>query len=414
VADCALWDVTCHARHSVTNAVTGVVQGAFEKMCHEFADAGAAVLKAVANAFLASSTIDLNKAGIDGIMVITTSIGMGLALLLLLGQIIRTGLTMRGEHLAHGLVGVFKAALATATVLSVATVLLAAADALSRSILDSTFGGAQAFSDRFGRAVAFESFTATGGPVALLLIFGLVAVIVGAVLFAEMLFRHAAIVVIVAAAPIGASGLVAGSTTGWWRKLVTAGVQLIFLKPLIVLVFAVGFAVAGNSGDVLGLLAGLTTLLIAAFAWPVLARFCTWTSAHVAEAGGATAFVGGFLGAEAARVPGRLMSAQSRGSSFDSDRATMARNSAFIDSAASGAGGQLVGASVGGAAGGAAAGPVGLGVAAAGQAVTGLRDHIHQGMSGMADHGGLDRPPPRRGPDTPPTTGTDPTNGDPQ
>jgi hypothetical protein len=414
VADCAFYDVACKARSSITGAVTGVVESAFEKMCHAFADAGAAVLKSVADTFLATSTIDLGKAGIDRILMITTSIGMSIAVLLLLGQVIRTGLTMRGEHLAHGLVGVLKAALATGTVFTVATALLAAADALSQSILAATFGSTKAFADRFGHAVTFDAMVAPGAPVALLLVFGLIAVLVGIVLFAEMLFRHAAIVVIVAAAPIGASGLVAGSTTGWWRKLVTAGVQLIFLKPLIVLVFAVGFAVAGNSGDVLGLLAGLTTLLIAAFAWPVLARFCTWTSAHVAEAGGATAFVGGFLGAEAARVPGRLMSAQSRGSSFDSDRATMARNSAFIDSAASGAGGQLVGASVGGAAGGAAAGPVGLGVAAAGQAVTGLRDHIHQGMSGMADHGGLDRPPPRRGPDTPPTTGTDPTNGDPQ
>ncbi|HEX3588917.1 MAG TPA: hypothetical protein VHV74_04735, partial [Pseudonocardiaceae bacterium] len=340
MADCSFYDVACKTRNSLTGAVTGVVESAFEKMCREFADAGAAVLKAVADTFLASSTIDLGNAGIDNVLVVTTSIGMGLALLLLLGQVARTALTMRGEHLAHGIVGVLKAALVTGTVLTVAGVLLAAADALSQSILDATFGSTQAFSDRFGRAVTFSAIgNGPAAPVALLLVFGLLAVFVGAVLFAEMLFRHAAVVAIVALAPIGASGLVGGSTTAWWRKLVTSGVQLIFLKPLIVLVFAVGFGVAGNSTDVLGVLAGLVTLLIAAFAWPVLARFCTWTSAHVADAGGATSFVGGFLGAEAGRMPRRVMSAQSRGSSFDSDRATIARNSATIDAGLASRGG---------------------------------------------------------------------------
>jgi hypothetical protein len=340
--------------------VTGVVQGTFEKMCRQFAEAGAAVLKAVADAFLATSTIDLSKAGIDRVLVVTTSIGMGMAVLLLLGQVIRTGVTMRGEHLAHGIVGVLKAALITGTVLAVATALLAAADALSRSIMEATFGSTQAFSDRFAHAVTFTSLAGPTAPIALLLVFGLVAILVGVVLFGEMLFRHAAVVVLVALAPIGASGLVGGSTTGWWRKMAAAAVQLIFLKPLIVLVFAVGFGVAGNSDDVLGVMAGLVTLAIAAFAWPILARSCTWTTAHVAEAGGVTSFAGGFLGAEVGRLPRRFMSAQARGSAFESDRATMARNSNVINAAGAARSSQLVGAGVGG-----AAAAAGLGLAAA-------------------------------------------------
>ena len=336
--------------------MSSVVESAFEAMCRQFAEAGAAVLKAVAEAFLTASTIDLAAAGIDRVLAVTTSIGMTIAVLLLLGQVIRTGLTLRGEHLAQGLIGVLKAGLATACVTSVAALLLIVADELSAMIVEQTFGSTEAFSERFANAVALTAASPAGGPVvpvALMLIFGLLAIIVGAVLFGEMLFRHAAIVVIIAVSPIAAAGMVAGSTAAWWRRLVTAGIQLIFLKPLIVLVFAVGFGVAGESDDILGVLAGLATLLLAAFAWPALARMCTWTSAHAAEAGGFTAFAGGMLGARAAQMPARMMSTQARGSALDSDRATIARNHAAIN-------GRLAAVpSQGGAAAGAAAGVAG-------------------------------------------------------
>lgn len=365
VADCSPIDVICRARSGLTGAVSGVVVGAFEHMCRAFADAGAAVLKAVANAFLTASSVDLSRAGIDRVLLVTTSIAMAIAVLLLMFQVVRTGVTMRGEHLAQGLVGVFKAGLATACVFSVAGLLLVVADELSAMIMDQTFGSTDAFSARFAKAVAIGSTGPTGPvlPAALLLIFGLIAVVVGAVLFGEMVFRHAAIVVIVAVSPIAAAGMITGSTAAWWRKLVTAGAQLIFLKPLIVLVFAIGFGVAGESDDTLGALAGLATLLLAAFAWPALARMCTWTAAHVAEAGGVTAVLGGMALTQAQRVPGRMMSMQANGSAFDSDRATMARNASAISAGLAPLGaGAAAAAGVGFAASAASHGPRGVGL----------------------------------------------------
>lgn len=400
MADCSPINLFCQARNGVSGTFTNVVEGAFEHMCRSFAEAGAAVLKAVADAFLATSTIDLQKAGIDRILVVTTSIGMAIAVLLLLGQIVRTGLTMRGEYLAHAMVGVFKAGLATACILSVAALLLAVADELSATIVDRTFGSTDAFAERFGTAVAFSSLTGTT-PAALLLVFGLLAVIVGVILFAEMLFRHAAIVVIVAVSPIAAAGMVAGSTATWWRKLVVAGVQLIFLKPLILLVFAVGFGVAGESKDVLGVLAGLTTLLLAAVAWPALAKMCTWTAAHVAEAGAFTALTAGLVGSQIRRAPSR-MSAQSTGSAFDSERATIMRHSSAINSG-------MAGGSTGAAA---AGGPIAIGASALVGATAAGVGYAHGGMSGMAEHGGLHDDPPNAAPRTPPTQGPSTSTGD--
>lgn len=399
MADCSPINLFCQARNGVSGTFTNVVEGAFEHMCRSFAEAGAGVLKAVADAFLATSTVELQKAGIDRILVVTTSIGMAIAVLLLLGQVVRTGLTMRGEYLAQAMVGVFKAGLATASVLSVAALLLTVADELSVVIIDRTFGSTEAFAQRFGTAVAFHSLTGT--PAALLLVFGLLAVIVGVILFAEMLFRHAAIVVIVAVSPIAAAGMVAGSTANWWRKLVVAGVQLIFLKPLIVLVFAVGFGVAGESKDVLGVLAGLTTLLLAAVAWPALAKMCTWTAAHVAEAGAFTALTAGLVGSQIRRAPSR-MSAQSTGSAFDSERATIMRHSSAINSG-------MAGGSTGAAA---AGGPIAIGASALVGATAAGVGYAHGGMSGMAEHGGLHDDPPKAAPRTPPTQGPSTSTGD--
>lgn len=411
MADCNQINLLCKAKNGITGTVSGVVEGAFEHMARAFADAGAAVLGAVADAFLTASTIDLGNAGIDRVLVVTTSIAMSVAVLLLIGQVIRTGLTMRGEHLAQGLIGVVKAALATACVFSVATLLLVVADQLSALIMGETFGSTEAFAERFANAVALSGTSPSGVvvPAALMLIFGLLSVIVGAILFGEMLFRHAAIVVIVAVSPIAAAGMVAGATADWWRKLVTAGVQLIFLKPVIVLVFAIGFGVAGESTDILGVLAGLVTLVLAAVAWPALARLCTWTSGHIGEAGGFTAFLGGMAGAQARGMPGRMMSAQSRGSAFDSDRATIARNSAAIDAGMSG--GTAGGAGAAGAA-GAAGGAAGLAAAAGVQALrsgkagaVGVMDR-QQGYAGLgaggastprpSSPGRYDPPPPPR------------------
>jgi hypothetical protein len=384
----------CHAREGATGVVSNVAGSAFERMCQAFADAGATVLKEVADAFLASSTVDLDRSGIDGVFAVTASIGAMVALLLLLGQVLRTGLTFRGEHLAQGVVGVFKAGLAIGCVTAAAALLLSVADDLSELIMDETVGGRDAFTERLGHSVSFSS---AGGnpaaPAALMLIFGLVAILVGIVLFAEMIFRHALIVVLVAVSPIAAAGMVAGHSAPWWRRLVTAGVQLIFLKPLIVLIFGVSFAVAGSATGVVGVLAGLTTLAFAAFAWPMLAKSCTWTAGQVGAAGGAGALIGGLAGAGSVALLARGGAGAGAGSMLDSDRATMARHHLTMNAVTGGAGLARMGGASGAVMGPAAmTGGVGA-LAMAGSAATG---QVRAGMDRMISHAGLDSgvPPP--------------------
>lgn len=384
---CSSFDLLCHARGGVTGVVSNVAGSAFEQMCQAFADAGATVLNEVAQTFLATSTVDLDRSGINGIFAVTASIGAMVALLLLLGQVLRTGLTFRGEHLAHGVVGVLKAGLAIGCVTAAAGLLLAVADDLSELIMDETVGGRDAFTERLGSSVAFSSASGPAAPAALMLIFGLVAIVVGIILFAEMIFRHALIVVLVAVSPIAAAGMVAGHAAPWWRKLVTAGVQLIFLKPLIVLIFGVSFSVAGSSTGVVGILAGLTTLALAALAWPLLAKGCTWTAGQVGAAGGAGALVGGLAGAGSVAMLARGGAGAGAASMIDSDRATMARHQVAMNSG--GGLGRMGGAS------GAALGPAALGGGVGALAVAGSTagGQLRTGMDRMTAHAGLEPTP---------------------
>jgi hypothetical protein len=119
----------------------------------------------------------------------------------------------------------------------------------------------------------------------------------------ELLFRRVAIVVLVAVAPVAATGQILEGTTEWWHKTRNALLQLILLKPVMALCFAIGFATFGSARDLTGVIAGFVTLGLAAFAWPLLARFMTFTSV-----GGGHAAVAGMVTTTAGFLAGRRFS----------------------------------------------------------------------------------------------------------
>jgi len=85
---------------------------------------------------------------------------------------------------------------------------------------------------------------------------------------------------------------VSETTKAWWSKLVSATIQLIILKPVIALVFAVGLSLTGKSTDTETLLEGMLVLVLAVFAWPAVARFFTFASVTVVGGSGLGALLG--------------------------------------------------------------------------------------------------------------------------
>src|ERR1700730_18150782 len=104
-----------------------------------------------------------------------------------------------------------------------------------------------------------------------------------------MLIRAAGIVIVTVSTPVGAAGLVTPRTSGWWHKLVTAEIALIFVKPIVALVLAVGFTVANDGTGIQGALVGFMILAAAAVAWPVVAHMFTFFEGQVAIGGLAAA-----------------------------------------------------------------------------------------------------------------------------
>lgn len=213
---------------------------------------------------------------------------------------IRTAVTHDGSAMATALVGVGKAALAFMLTLTIASTALVASDEVTKFIVDSTFDSQQAFSDKIAKLIAWSP----GNSSSLLLIFAILGILLTIVLWFEMLMRNAAIAVLIATSPISAAGQVSESTKSWWTKLVSSTVQLIILKPIVALVFALGFGMAGDSQDLSTTLSGMLVLLLAALAWPSIARFFTFASVQVGGGAGLAALLG-FAGGRLSSAGGR-------------------------------------------------------------------------------------------------------------
>ncbi|WP_199034685.1 hypothetical protein [Glycomyces salinus] len=272
---------------------------AWEKICRSFATAAVEMLEGFGRAFTAFPDLDLAGGGIANAYSISLGLGILVAVILLLIQTGATALTASGKPLAHGLVGLGKAVMAFVLTLTVAGTALAVSDQIADWIIDETFStdsasGGEVLQDKF--AALFSANAAVS--VSLLLLLAIAGIVLTLVLWFELLLRNAAIAVLIAASPIAASGQIGSATKDWWPKLVSATIQLIMLKPVIALIFAIGFSLLGqsDSDDLAGLLSGMLVLMLAALAWPAIARFFTFTSTTVGGGAGLAAVAGAGAG----------------------------------------------------------------------------------------------------------------------
>ncbi len=138
---------------------------------------------------------------------------------------------------------------------------LAAADGLTNGILQY---GLQ--STNFQDALQHTAFAdrAQDGVKAVVLgicaFIGVIPAAIGYVL--EMLFREAAIYVLVATIPITAAGLLANVTANWFWKAIRWILACIAMKPVLALTLVLGVAISGGSKGLSGLLAGVGVLII--------------------------------------------------------------------------------------------------------------------------------------------------------
>jgi hypothetical protein len=256
-------------------------------ICHSFATAAQQLLSSFARSFVSIPPVSLSYSSVRSAYGLSLEIAALVAAALLMAQVIRTVLTHDGSPLAQGLLTL--AAAATA---------LRAADELTRWIIARSFGSPLALSGQLARIVSFNPSVSP----TLTLILALLGIMLIIGLWAQVLVRSIAVTILVAVSPVAAAGQLGYATQQWWRKLTRATIQLIALKPAVALILAVGLTVPSLSGAVARLLGGMLVLLLAACAWPAMARASAVLDVHVS--GGMLAGIRGAGGRSQAGTPG--------------------------------------------------------------------------------------------------------------
>jgi hypothetical protein len=273
-----------------------------------FTQIGAGIGDAIASAFdsvmtaIWNGTLDLMHAALalaDQFSVFTVSTSSGpikvlwpmmlwvsgvLAMVLFFWQLIITNLRA-GRGFLRLIGGPVQYGVALAVTVGLVATFLAGVDGLTAGILNYGLRSKN-FTDAFSHTTIADA--AGHGIKAVVLglcaIAGLLPAAVGYVL--EMLFREAAVYVLVGVVPVVAAGLLADITANWFWLTVRWLAAAIAMEPVLALTLVLGVAIAGGSQGVAGLLAGIVVLLISLVAPFVLFRLFAFVDPR-SDAGGA-------------------------------------------------------------------------------------------------------------------------------
>jgi hypothetical protein len=383
-----LTDPTC-----VVKSVVGGVSGSiFDQLTKWWTEAYSSMTGAFSQAFLRAGDVSIGQLQSSPLWRLEVGVGATIAAGMMIWAGARSAWTRSGEPVAAGVVGAIKAVLATAMVFVIVSALLTVADALTQAVINATAGDSNAFAAKVGQLASIGGLSGQSG--ALVFVFSVLGVLITAVLWAEMLIRAAGIVIVTLSTPVGAAGLVSPRTAGWWRKMMSAEIALIFLKPVVALVLAIGFTVAHDSSGIQGALVGFMVLGAAALAWPVVSRMLTFFEGQFAIGGMAAAWE---MGQSTAR---RFDSGRSNGSQplWQSMEQASSRPGGLAAGPAASGGGSALGSGggaaevavaqgaaahgLGSAAASAAGTPAGAGMAAAPSAWAGAVDAAGAGAAG--------------------------------
>ena len=233
------WNPVCHVggiiKHVVGGAVGGLVTDGLSGIAKDFSDFFSSILKEFSAWFVSAGNVDVGSFTQGGIWQLELLVGVVICVMAVLIAAARTAWSHSGEAVATAVVGLVKNVVGVALIGFGVTTLMAIANVLTAAIISADAGSSQAFADNLGKTATVAAFTGPGSS-AFLLIGGLAGAVVVALLYVEMLIRSAGIIIVTASAPIGAAGLLLPETAGWWRKLVSAELALIVIKPIIALV----------------------------------------------------------------------------------------------------------------------------------------------------------------------------------
>lgn len=246
----------------IGDSIGGVVSSGLDEAMKSVWDAATSVLGgafSVADTF-STFTVDAHSGPIGAIWPTLLTVSSAIALGLFFWQLTLSALR-GGKGMMQVATGPVAYGIALAMTVTGVAAALTTADGLTTVILTkglnvTNFSQAFAHTSLGGQALNGVKAVALG----LVGMFGLVPAAIGWVL--EIIWRQAAILVLVATIPVTAAGLLSHTTSSWFWSGLRWTVAAITVKPVLALIVVIGVSsLAGATGPV-GLLAGIGVLWV--------------------------------------------------------------------------------------------------------------------------------------------------------
>ncbi|MFJ2817136.1 conjugal transfer protein TrbL family protein [Streptomyces sp. NPDC091279] len=283
----------------VSGKISEMAANALEEAASMLGHSVVWVLKQFADVFNDVSTIRLADTGIGPVLGITTGLSVIIAAFLLLVQFGKLAISQQGGPLVTAVTGLAKWGVILGVYLFAVQVALDWSDTLSTALINYTFDSGSPGGDASkamekqlgtlfgglvggGGAAAASTALITGSGIAptavgFVIIISIVCILAIGALWMEMLIRQAGIMILVSMIPIALAGSMSDATKDWWPKTRNALIALILMKPVIVIVFSIGFSAMSTAEGAQNVIVGLIIFVVAATSWPVLAKFIVMT-----------------------------------------------------------------------------------------------------------------------------------------
>ncbi|GAA0965386.1 hypothetical protein [Actinocorallia libanotica] len=218
-----------------------------------------------------------------------------LAMLLAAGKM---ALTRKADPLIGVGSGLALVAVVAAIGVTLPNLLLRWVDEWTEWVLTASTG--DAFAERMtGIVLASEAV-----PGVLAFVLGLVALVIGGIQAILLLFRQSSLIILAGVLPLAAAGALAPATRDWLKKVTGWMLSMIFYPAAAAAVYAAAFTLIGTGKGLRTTLMGLSMLVLALVAFPVLLKFFTWTTGADSSGGGGgllSAIIGGATAIGASR-----------------------------------------------------------------------------------------------------------------
>ncbi|MFI7643426.1 hypothetical protein [Nonomuraea sp. NPDC049400] len=229
--------------------------------------------------WLSFTSFDLEQQGAMRLYGMTLSIGMMIAVLLLLWQAIRTMIQGRGMPLLEALQGLVVTGLVALCGVAVTGGVMRTSDLLSEWIL-----GDLSRNGLVNREIT-AMITSTGLPAWLTIQLASLLILVLVIQMIVLWLRNATVPILALMLPIAAAGSIGtNATRAWLPKTITAILTVAAYKPIVSLIIVAAVAQFRDSTEISGLLYALIMFVLAVIAMPALVKI--FAPLGMAAAGG--------------------------------------------------------------------------------------------------------------------------------